>query len=47
MQFHIEGELAQTARLTLSPGEHCWASKGSLMSLDPDVHWTLKIPGGI
>lgn len=47
MKFQIEGELAQVARLTLSNGETCWASKGSLMSLDPDVRWTLKIPGGL
>lgn len=47
MNYTIEGELAQVARLTLTQGETCWASKGALMSLDPDVHWTLKIPGGL
>jgi uncharacterized protein (TIGR00266 family) len=47
MQYAIEGSLAQTARLTLGPGAICWASKGALMALDPDVHWTLKIPGGL
>jgi uncharacterized protein (TIGR00266 family) len=47
MRYSIEGTLAQTARLSLSPGEDCWASKGALMALDPDVRWTLKIPGGL
>ncbi len=47
MEYRIEGELAQVARLKLSAGETCWASKGSLMSLDPDVSWKLKIPGGM
>lgn len=47
MKVTIDGELAQVARLTLSAGETCWASKGALMSLDPDVRWTLKIPGGL
>jgi uncharacterized protein (TIGR00266 family) len=47
MHYAIEGTLAQTARLSLSPGADCWASKGALMALDPDVRWTLKIPGGL
>jgi uncharacterized protein (TIGR00266 family) len=47
MQYTIQGALAQTASLVLNPGDICWASKGALMSLDPDVHWTLKVPGGI
>jgi uncharacterized protein (TIGR00266 family) len=47
MNILIQGELAQVARLTLSAGETCWASKGALMSLDPDLSWTLKIPGGM
>ena len=47
MQYTIDGVLAQTANLTLSPDDVCWASKGALMSLDPDVRWTLKIPGGL
>jgi uncharacterized protein (TIGR00266 family) len=46
MQYLIEGELAQVAHLTLDEGETCWASKGSLVSLDPDLDWTLKVPGG-
>ncbi|MBX3747976.1 MAG: TIGR00266 family protein [Verrucomicrobiae bacterium] len=47
MHYAIEGTLAQTAVLTLEPGDACWGSKGSLMSLDPDVRWSLKIPGGL
>lgn len=47
MQYTIEGSLAQTVRLTLARGTDCWASKGALMALDPDVKWTLKIPGGL
>lgn len=47
MNIQIQGELAQVAHLTLSAGETCWASKGALMSLDPDLPWTLKIPGGL
>lgn len=47
MNVHIEGELAQVARLTLDPGETCWASKGALMSLDPGVKWKPRIPGGV
>ncbi len=47
MEYNIQGDLAQVARLTLSAGETCWASKGSLMSLTPGLDWTLKIPGGL
>ncbi|MFQ5612007.1 MAG: TIGR00266 family protein [Anaerolineae bacterium] len=47
MEYTIEGELAQVARMTFSAGETCWASKGSLMSMAPGVDWTLKVPGGI
>lgn len=47
MKYEIEGELAQTVRLTIDAGETCWASKGSLVTLDPDLKWTLKVPGGI
>lgn len=47
MEYTLEGSLAQIVRLTLDPGDDCWASKGALMSLDPDVHWELKVPGGL
>ncbi len=47
MQYVIEGELAQVARLTFGQGEACWASRGSLVSLDPELKWSLKVPGGI
>jgi len=46
MHYTIEGELAQVANLLLDKGETCWASKGSLVSMDPDLAWQLKIPGG-
>lgn len=47
MDYAIEGELAQVAHLTFGAGETCWASKGSLVSLDPDLRWSLKLPGGL
>jgi uncharacterized protein (TIGR00266 family) len=47
MEFTIAGELAQVADLTLDKGDTCWASKGSIVSVDPDLSWTLKVPGGV
>ena len=47
MYYIVEGELAQVAKLTLNKGESVWGSKGSLMSYDPAVKWTLKVPGGV
>jgi uncharacterized protein (AIM24 family) len=47
MQFTIVGELAQIAHLELDGGDTCWASKGSIVSVDPDLSWTLKVPGGV
>jgi uncharacterized protein (AIM24 family) len=46
MQYEIHGELAQVANLTLDGDETCWASKGSIIALDPGLRWTLKVPGG-
>jgi uncharacterized protein (TIGR00266 family) len=46
MQYTIHGELAQVANLTLDKGETAWASKGSIVSLDPGLGWSLKVPGG-
>jgi uncharacterized protein (AIM24 family) len=46
MQYSIHGELAQVADLTLDKGETCWASKGSIVAIDPGLGWTLKVPGG-
>lgn len=46
MRYVIEGELAQVAHLTLDEDDACWASKGSLVSIDPDLPWQLKVPGG-
>jgi uncharacterized protein (TIGR00266 family) len=47
MQYEIEGYLAQVARITFRRGDVCWASKGSLVLLDPTIQWQLKVPGGI
>jgi uncharacterized protein (AIM24 family) len=46
MQYTIHGELAQVANLTLEKNETCWASKGSIVAMDPKLGWTLKVPGG-
>jgi uncharacterized protein (TIGR00266 family) len=46
MQYSIEGELAQVAHLVMDRGEACWASRGALVALDPDLRWTLRVPGG-
>ncbi len=47
MDYTIRGELAQIAHLNLSAGENCWANRGALMGLTPEVIWTLKVPGGV
>ena len=47
MEFTIGGELAQVADLTRDKGDTCWASKGSIVSVDPDLTWTLQVPGGV
>ncbi|MEM7333104.1 MAG: AIM24 family protein [Chloroflexota bacterium] len=47
MQYSIDGELAQVANLTFDKGDNCWGSRGSLMAFDPDIQWTLKVPGGV
>lgn len=47
MQYTIAGEIAQQVRLDLEPGEPVWASRGSLMSYSADVHWQLRVPGGL
>ncbi len=46
MQYTIHGELAQVANLTLENGDTCWASKGSIVAMDPGLGWILKVPGG-
>ena len=46
MHYTIDGELAQVANLTLDKGNTCWASKGSIVAMDPGLGWHLKIPGG-
>ncbi len=46
MEYTISGELAQVANLALEKGDTCWASKGALITLDPGLDWTLKVPGG-
>ena len=47
MECRIEGNLAQYVRLTFGEGDQCWASKGSLITFDPEVQWSLKVPGGV
>src|SRR5690606_31923675 len=47
MQYEILGEAAQVARLTLSEGESCWASKGGIMSYTEGIDWRLRVPGGV
>ena len=46
MQHTISGELAQVANLSLDKGDTCWASKGSIVAMDPGLGWHLKVPGG-
>ena len=46
MQYTIQGELAQVANLVLDKGDTSWASKGSLVAIDPGLGWHLKVPGG-
>ncbi len=46
MIHQIRGELAQSAELTFGIGETCWTANGSIMSIDEDLSWSLKIPGG-
>lgn len=46
MHYTIDGELAQVAKLTLDKGNTCWASKGSIVAMDPGLGWHLKVPGG-
>ena len=45
-RFEIEGVIAQNAQIVLRQGQSLWCSKGSLLSYDDGVDWTLKIPGG-
>jgi uncharacterized protein (TIGR00266 family) len=47
MQYEIFGEFAQFARLTLTEGERCWASKGGIMSYTDGIDWRLRVPGGV
>ena len=46
MHYAIHGELAQVADLTLDKSDTCWASKGSIVAMDPGLGWALKVPGG-
>jgi uncharacterized protein (TIGR00266 family) len=46
MRYTITGELAQVANLELDKSETCWASKGSIVAMDPGLGWILKVPGG-
>jgi uncharacterized protein (AIM24 family) len=42
----VDGVIAQTCTIGLRRGQTLWCSKGSLLSYDHRVDWTLKIPGG-
>ena len=44
--IEVSGVIAQTVSLTLNKGQHLWASRGSLLSYDEGIDWTLKVPGG-
>jgi uncharacterized protein (TIGR00266 family) len=46
MDHQIDGVIAQTLSLTFAKGETCWASKRAIISIGPDVTWTLRVPGG-
>jgi uncharacterized protein (TIGR00266 family) len=47
MDYTIKGELAQIVKLQFRADETCWGSKGSLLSFDPYIDWSLKVPGGM
>lgn len=47
VQHQIVGQFAQYLKLTLDPGEACWAGKGSLMSYADGIRWQLRAPGGV
>jgi uncharacterized protein (AIM24 family) len=42
----VNGVIAQTVSLSFEQGQSMWCSKGSLISYDEGIDWTLKIPGG-
>lgn len=46
MDYHIDGIIAQTLRLTFTTRESCWASRGSIVSFDAGIQWWLRVPGG-
>ena len=45
MEYRIEGVLAQMAHLEFAQGETCWAHTGSILVMDPDLEWNIKVPG--
>jgi len=47
VQHHVDGVIAQTLRLSFSKGEAAWASKGSIVTFDPGIDWSLEVPGGV
>jgi uncharacterized protein (TIGR00266 family) len=46
MKYDLRGEIAQSARLRINPGETVWAANGSLMSYTESISWRLRVPGG-
>jgi uncharacterized protein (AIM24 family) len=47
LHFSIDGTVAQSARLTLGPGDTVWASKGSMIAYARGLKWDVKVPGGL
>ena len=47
MEHRIVGEFAQYLKVTLARGEACWAGRGSIMSHDAGITWSLRAPGGV
>lgn len=47
MRHTIDGSIAQYVRLDFEPGDHIWASKGTIMGYSPGIQWRLRIPGGL
>lgn len=47
MEHRIVGEFAQYLKVTLGRGEACWAGRGSIMSHDAGITWSLRAPGGV
>jgi len=47
VQHRVDGVIAQTLQLSFARDEAAWASKGSIVTLDPGIRWSLEVPGGV